>query len=398
MLSNEEFMKEIKNVDRLAIRATYGYNGNVDRSTSFIPLIRIDALPDPYTFLNTATIQSYGNPTLRWEKIGTTNIGIDYSLFDNKLFGKVDTYWKKGKDLIASISIPSANGTTQQKFNNAAMNNIGIELEIGTRQRIYDDKIKFSTSFTFAYNKNKITTLRRNTYVSSDLIDGGTSAYVEGENAQTIWAYRYAGVTDIGTASAPNMQPAYYGPDGQIIPFSKSVVGTSAQEHLENVGTSVPPYTLGLIQQFNIYNFDLSFILTGKFGHRFKGHSFNYPTLSGKLLPNARYEEILNVDPMQMVPLPLNENEPTFQSWGYTAGRMSYLYQDAGHIRLQEVNLSYNLKADWIKKLRIKGLQLYAQGNNLFVITSNKYDEDPEFPLGYLKPSPRYTFGLRANL
>lgn len=247
MLSNEEFFKGVKNVDRLSIRATYGYNGNVDRSTSFIPLIRVDAVPDPYTFLNTATIQSFGNPTLRWEKIGTTNLGVDYSLFSHKLFGKADLYWKKGKDLIASISIPSANGTIQQKFNNAAMNNIGIEIEIGTRHHIFEDKIKSSTSFTFAYNKNKITDLKRTTYASSDLIDGGPSAYVEGENAQTIWAYRYAGITDIGTASTPNLQPAYYGPQDRIIAFGQSTAATTAQEYLENVGTSVPPYTLGLI-------------------------------------------------------------------------------------------------------------------------------------------------------
>lgn len=398
MLSNEIFFEKLKNIDHLALRATYGYNGNVDRSTSFMPLISIDRLPDPYTFQNTATIQSFGNPTLRWEKVGTTNLGIDYSLFGNKLYGKIDAYWKKGKDLIASITIPSANGTVQQKFNNAAMNNIGIELEVGTRQQLYDDKISWAGSVTFAYNKNKITDLKRNNYISTDLVGGGSAAYVEGENAQSIWAYRYAGIVDIGNSTTSNMQPAYYGPNGAPIAFGQSTIGTSAQTYLNKVGTSVPPYTLGLIQELKVYDFNISFILTGKFGHKFKGHSFNYPTISKKLLPNARYEEVLHADPMKMVPLPQNDIETGYQGWSLLAGNMDYLYQNANHVRLQEANLTYNVNPEWIKRMRIKGLQLYAQGNNLFVFTTNKYDEDPEYPLGYTKPTAQYTFGLRANL
>ena len=77
----ENFMSTIKWIDRMNVRATFGYNGNVDRSTSFRPLIATAGSQNIYTGDYTATVSSFGNPTLRWEKTRTWNIGLDYSLF-----------------------------------------------------------------------------------------------------------------------------------------------------------------------------------------------------------------------------------------------------------------------------------------------------------------------------
>ncbi|MEG0518002.1 MAG: SusC/RagA family TonB-linked outer membrane protein, partial [Bacteroidales bacterium] len=109
-IMQENFMKNIEWLDRLSIRATYGYNGNVDRSTSFMPLIKVYSTQDSYIQDFTASISSYGNPALRWEKTGSFDLGIDYAMFNGKLYGKIDFYNKKGKDLIVSMSIPSVNG------------------------------------------------------------------------------------------------------------------------------------------------------------------------------------------------------------------------------------------------------------------------------------------------
>src|SRR5690606_16447051 len=115
-LGREEFAQDLNWLNQLNLRLTYGYNGNVDRSTAFMPLISTTATPDTYTNEYTANISSYGNPTLRWEKTGTWNLGIDYSIFDNTYFGKIDIYNKYGRDLIAQLSIPAINGTTSQRL------------------------------------------------------------------------------------------------------------------------------------------------------------------------------------------------------------------------------------------------------------------------------------------
>ncbi len=390
----EHFLQSVSWLDRLTLRLTYGFNGNVDSSTSFIPLISMESTPDIYTDEITATIASFGNPTLRWEKVGTLNVGFDYSLFEGKLSGKLDVYRKAGKDLLAEISIPSLHGTTSQKFNNARMLNTGVELEVGTAMQF--GEVEWWGSLNFAYNKNKITELYRQNYYASDLAYGGTAAYVEGKNAQTLWAYDYAGVYNVGTKESPDLQPMIEGPEGRFT-FADGTPGGNATTYMLDMGTLVAPYTMGFSSYFTYRNLDFSFILTGKFGHVFKHHSFNYPNLNGKALPNARYDEVLNCDPMEMLPLPQNETEQSYGFWGAYYPFLDYLTDKANHVRLQEVNLTYRFPSKWFGNSGLKNLQIYGQANNLFVIKNNKYGEDPETPLGTLRLQPQYTFGFKLE-
>ncbi|WP_426330182.1 SusC/RagA family TonB-linked outer membrane protein [Pedobacter sp. R-06] len=395
-LSKEKFLNDITWIDRLGIRMTYGYNGNVDKSTAFMPLISSNPNPDIYTQDRTASIASYGNPTLRWEKIGTANLGIDYSLFGGKIFGKLDLYSKKGKDLIADITIPSANGVISQKFNNAGMLNQGIEVEFGTFANI-SDKIRWTGSLNFAYNHNEITKLFRASYQPSNLL-GTTSAYVEGKNANTLWSYKYAGLFNLGTDASLNWQPMIQGPDaGTRFSFANTPLGNPLN-YMVDGGTKVAPYIAGFSSQFRVYDFDFSFIFTGKFGNVFRHNSFNYPLLwAGKVLPNSRLSEVMNADPMTMVPLPKNPNEPSYYNWTSFTPYLDYLVDNASYVRLQEVNLSYNVPVRLLSKFGLARMQLYAQGNNLFIITANKYGEDPEYPIGTVRPQAQYTFGFKLN-
>ncbi|MCW2263080.1 MULTISPECIES: SusC/RagA family TonB-linked outer membrane protein [Sphingobacterium] len=389
-ISKEQFMQESKWIDHLALRATYGYNGNVDRSTSFRPLIAIEPSPNLYTGDYRATISSYGNPNLRWEKTGTWNIGVDYSLFGGSIFGKVDVYNKAGKDLIATLSIPGVNGTTRQNLNNAAMTNKGIELEIGTVQRLRGNDIVWRGNANFSYNKNQITKLFVANYYASSLVGGGSNAYVEGEDSNTLWAYEYTGVK--------NNQPTIAGPNGTFFDFATNTPGNGTT-YLLNMGTTVAPYTLGFTNSFKVYDFNFSFIVTGKFGHKFKREGFNYPaTLQSRVLPNKKINEVLNGDLMQVIPLPLNQIEPRYYFWGRFHPYMNYLVENASHIRMQEINLTYNLPFRLGSKINLKRVQVFAQGNDLFTVVANKAGEDPEYPLGTLKPQPRISLGIKCEL
>lgn len=108
-------MSDLTWLNRLNVRLTYGYNGNVDKSTTFKPLLTTSASPNVITGQYTGSIASYGNPTLRWEKTGTWDLGIDFSLFGSKLYGKIDLYNKLSEDLIAAREISAVNGTTSMK-------------------------------------------------------------------------------------------------------------------------------------------------------------------------------------------------------------------------------------------------------------------------------------------
>ncbi|SEM26382.1 hypothetical protein SAMN05216436_10335 [bacterium A37T11] len=388
-LRKEKFMDRVAWLDQLTVRFTYGYNGNVDPTTAFRPLISTAANPNTYTHDYTASISSYGNPTLRWEKTGSINFGFDYSLLGGKFFGKVDLYSKQGKDLIAQISIPAINGTTSQKLNNAEMSNKGIELELGTHIPIRGNDITWQGSVNFSYNKNKITNLFVAKYEAYSLTDGGTAAYVEGYDANSSWMFQYAGVHD--------GQPMIKGPGDNMFDFTAWTTG-DGREFMLNMGTKVAPYTLGFINSFKIYDFDFSFILTGKFGHVFNRMSFNYPVLWGsRLLPNSKLAEVINGDPASIVPLPQNENEPRYYFWDRFYPYLSYLSENASHIRMQEVYLGYHLPMKKIKALGTSNVQVFLQGNDLFTVLFNDAGEDPEYPMGTINPAPKFTLGVKVG-
>ena len=396
-ISKEAFMQDIDWIDRLTVRATYGYNGNVDKSTSFRPLISVNSTQNTYTHDFTASIQSFGNPDLRWERTGTWDVGIDYSFLGGKLAGKVDVYSKLGKDLMASMSIPSVNGTSSQSLNAAKMTNRGIELEVGTQLPVYEDKIVWTGNLNFSYNKNKIQELYKATYQAYELYGGGTYAYVEGYDANTLWVFEYAGIENRGTEENPDWQPVVKGENGETFDFTGWTTGNGLN-YLKNAGTKVAPYAFGFSNSFKIYNFDLSFLITGKFGHKFMRTGFNYPSMSGgSALPNKYYSEVVNSDPMDMVPIPFDKSEPRYYFWDRFYPYLDYLVESAAHIRLQEVNLTYNMPKHWLQRIGINQLSIYAQGNNLCSWFKNKYKEDPEHPLGSIPLQATYTFGLRFD-
>ena len=339
-IGKEDFMQDAKWIDRLNIRATYGYNGNVDKSTSFRPLISVNSTQNEYTHGFTAAIQSFGNPDLRWERTGTWDVGIDYSFLGGKLAGKIDVYSKLGKDLMASMSIPSVNGTTSQSLNAAKMTNRGIELEVGTQLPIYGDKIVWTGNLNFSYNKNKIQELYKATYRASELYSGGTYAYVEGYDANTLWVFEYAGVENRGTGASLDWQPVVKGVNGETYDFSTWTPGNGL-DYMKNAGTKVAPYAFGFSNSFKIYDFNLSFLITGKFGHKFMRTPFNYPSMAGGSgQPNKYYSEVVNSDPSEQVPIPFDKSEPRYYFWDRFYPYLDYLVESAAHIRLQEVNLT----------------------------------------------------------
>lgn len=396
-IGKEDFMSDISWLDRLMLRATYGYNGNVDKSTSFMPLISVPGSQNIYIQDYTATVSSYGNPTLRWEKTGTIDVGVDFDMFKGKLFGKLDVYNKKGKDLIVSMSIPAVNGTKTQKLNMAEMTNRGFEFELGTTTKLSGNNIVWTGSVNFSYNYNNIDELFKTTYNAYDLYGGGTAAYVQGYNANTLWAFEYAGVENQGTEANPNWQPIVQGKGDEVYDFTGWTPG-DGRDYMLNMGTKVAPVGIGLINSFKIYDFDLSFIFTGKFGHKFNGLTFNYPSMSGgSALPNKLYNEVLNGDPQKVVPIPFGKEEPRYYFWDRFYPYLDYRVQSANHVRMQELNIAYNVNPLLLRKIGLRSAKVYGQANNLFVLTNNKYNEDPEFPMGSLRPTPTVTFGLNLT-
>ncbi len=403
--SKEDFM-DSDAVDFLAFRLTYGFNGNVDRSTSVQPVLKYNTAQDVLISDYTATFSSYGNTSLRWERTGTIDLGVDFDLFDGKISGKFDVYNKKGRDLLATINLASATGANTNKINAAEMTNRGFELELGSAQKWGD--LRWRGSLMLAYNFNRIDKMIRTAYTGYDLSgrnedDSGSSAdvrYRAGYNANTLWSYAYGGVINTGTEAAPAYYPSII-QDGEKVPLVQSQTGDWSN-WMVNSGVSVAPWNMSLSNTFSYGNFDFSFLITGKFGHKFRRLVFNY-TLMPKSLPNLDLKEVISQNGDKYIPFafaPYSDYKyasgiASDMNWWYRYTRyMDYGVESATHFRLQEVTLAYRLPAKTVNKLGIGGLSVYLKGNNLGILTFNKYHEDPEFPLGNIRPVASGTLGV----
>ncbi|HEY9550990.1 MAG TPA: SusC/RagA family TonB-linked outer membrane protein, partial [Prevotella sp.] len=300
-MHNEKFMKDVKWIDMLRPRFTFGSNGNSDASTSTMPLIAINGY-DQFSGELLATIASKGNPTLRWEKTYTTNFGVDFSFWKRKLYGKIDFYSKQGKDILGSVTIPMVNGSRLEVFNNAKISNTGLELVLGSEMNITKD-LHWNGSLTFAYNKSKVKSLYNNSLAYYTMVQGASNFHVEGYALNPLFSYSYAGLQNVGSESKPIMKPVVNLTEGEVMPFGGSTT-VEGRDFLVYQGTTVAPYNLGMTNAFSYRDFDLAFTLTGKFGHKFRRTGFNYAGRGE--IPNAQIGDLNN---NAYAPMPQQDNE-----------------------------------------------------------------------------------------
>ena len=119
--------------------------------------------------------------------------------------------------------------------------------------------------------------------------------------------------------------------------------------------------------------------------------------LEDRGIPNVKLNEVLNSDPNEMVPIPLNDSDAGASFWDRFYPYMSYLATNASLIRVQEINLSYNLPKSCTDWLGIDAVKVYFQANNPANIYFNKWNEDPEFRRGTVRLQQSYLFGIKCS-
>jgi len=388
---NETFMQHAGAFDRLELRLTYGKNGNVERSTSTKALLNVGSSPNPNTGTITATVSSNGNPFLRWEKTTSTNLGVDFALWNNKVFGSIDLYNKKGEGIIGEIALPAATGTILQRFNNAGIINRGIELSLGTSLDIPNTPIHYSTSFNYAYNRNKVTSLYNPSLYAYQLAPP-PGAFVEGRPVNPIYSFTYLGMKD-GI-------PQLAGPNGTSRSFSDVTLynlglGLSFMNY---EGTTVPPHTLGWVNNIQVQNFNLTAIFVGKMGGVYRNPAFAYNTLVGVGKPfiDRVVHDVLAGDPN--VPGFGKPNETGLIAWGRYAPYLNTLVESSSYIECKELTLEYTLSKRLADVIKVNNVKVFAQTRDLGMIWhANSKGYNPDWLPGTNRPAQTYTFGINLQ-
>ncbi|WP_165973339.1 SusC/RagA family TonB-linked outer membrane protein [Pedobacter sp. ok626] len=386
---NERFMDNIAAVDRLDIRLTYGKNGNVDGSTSTKALLNIGSGLNGSTGTITGTVSDNGNPFLRWEETTSTNFGIDFALLNNKLFGSIDLYNKRGEGIIGVVALPAATGTTSQKFNNASITNRGIEISLGTNIAIPNTSINYSTSFNYAYNYNNINSLYNPSLYVYQMIEG---TFVEGRPVNAVYSFDYLGMKDgvpyvagpNGTTQSLNDVTLYN--RGLGLPF------------LNYEGTATPPHTLGWVNNIRVHDFNLTAIFVGKMGGVYRNPGFQYSTTVGydKTFVNKYISDVLAGNPN--VPGFGNPDETKLYLWDRYSPALSSLVESSSYIELKELTLEYKLSKKLAKAIQVNNVKIFAQTRDLGMIWhANSKGYNPDWLPGTNRPVQSYTFGVNLQ-
>lgn len=388
--SKETFLEDVAWLNRLGLRFTYGLNGNVEKSTSPLPLISMAQNTSTTTGTLISSVSNLGNPELRWETTATTNVGVDFAVLNNKLYGKLEFYNRVGKDVVGNVALPALTGTTVQKYNNAGMLNRGFELELTGDLKAADKRFGWRSTLTYAYNKNKITSLYYPSIYASQLAAG---TFVEGRPVGSLYSFSYAGTKE-GV-------PHIYGPDGVTSPMNDISLNSRALglTFMNYEGTGIPPHTLGWSNNFKYKDFSLYVFITGNFGGFFKRPTNNVmPSVGGAKTSVGRFMSEVFESDGSLYPTFPNSGDKQYYLWERYLPHLSYFVESSSFIRLKEIMLEYNLSSEWIRKIKMQDARLFLQVRDLGLIyTANKKHYDPEWLPGRNKPVTTFTFGINVK-
>ena len=393
-LDKEDFMANIDAIDMLKLRASYGVQGNIDKSTS--PFVvgqydNVSILPGT----NEEAIQATNapNPNLRWEKTTSSNIGFDLSLFNNRVFLTGDYYSRKSTDLIGLRSIPLENGYNFISTNWATVSNKGYELSINTTN-INTPNFRWTSGLNIAHNKSVVEDI--------EIPENNLKPSLKGYSVKAIFALKTAGLDSNGLplfwkngrkVTAVEFYNLEEGVDGSQL---------SREDHRNlytYAGDGMPKFTGGFRNTFSYKQFDLRVLTNFNIKQTVRAEPTYNPT---QAQPGSNYNTDILKAGTGKYPALIGANSPGFNtnllySWynTYDAGNtykdLDIWLKDISYIRISSIRLSYALPKKQLEKLRISGLNFNLEARNMFVIGTD-YDGyfDPEtYGSLYAQPIPK---------
>ncbi|SJN49838.1 SusC/RagA family TonB-linked outer membrane protein [Sphingobacterium sp. JB170] len=386
-------------LDMLKLRLTYGYNGNVNTGASAVMTAYYST--NYSTGLRYAEIRNPGNPQLRWERVGVWNLGVDFSLFDNRLQGSVDVYRKRATDLLGQLETDPTNGFVvidQKKnlVNYGAMDTRGLDLQLSITplRRSFEwriDKIIGSTG-------NKVTRYEFDALSGETLRTRVGNAYSgaivkEGVSLDALYTLPWHGL-DEATGNPLVMLNEQKSQDYTAYIAQLSV------EQLQHQKIQVPRYYGSLRNTFSWKNFNASFNIVWKAGYYFMRSTVNYNTLYSMNKMNKDYEnrwQRPGDEERTDVPSRALITQTNLGGRDFVYASSAAVMENGAHIRLRDVRLAYQLPQNHSFGKGVRAT-VFIYGNNLGILwRANKHGIDPDLSQATLLPGRSWSAGLRID-
>ncbi len=407
---NEPWMQRQSVISELALRASYGWQGNVVEN--FGPEL-IAQIPDIPIHTNTAEymlkIKSLGYADLRWEKTKTVNLGADFGLFKNRITVSLEYYQKNTEDMIVYKEVPEEYGITSMPVNGGNMLNQGIELALsGTIIRSKD--FVWSFSLNSSKNRNKVDSDISKDWDWRSAVSGELNK--RGYPVSSFWVFEFKGLDPNDGSPLFEFPTKEENPEAQF----------DATVYMKHAGRLEPDFSGGLSTVFRYK----SFMLAGSFNLGLGGKKFLYamfhspwelPSAYDNLpkelvnrwrkpgdekitripaIPSRLYSYDSGDDKAKRIKLPLpgyQQDEYVYELYNYSDERVT----NASFFRCNNLSLSYQFTGDLLKSLCLQNLSLSLAVGNPFIIVSKDYKGvDPEVATGN-QPIPR-TWSIGLNI
>lgn len=364
-ISEEAFMRDIKWIDELKLRGDFGVTGN-QNFDSYKSLNTMSGFG--YYYYNGKYFQVWGpsknvNSDLKWEKGKNWNIGLDFGLFNNSVYGSLNYYNRRQQDLLGNYKVSVPPYLFDETFVNVGtMKNSGFELDI-TWNAVKTRDFDYSLSVVGATMENKFVNFSNSQFVGQDFYDvcGTQDPYPyhylqrieKGKRLGNFYMLKYAGIDADGDWIV-------YDKDGDLI---NADAATDADRQV--VGNGLPKFTGSMTHNFRYKNLDLSLFFRGAFGYDiFNIHDFYYGTKSfiGNVLEKAYGKnDQINANPAVT----------------------DYFLERGDYLKLDMLTLGYTLSTQYkfLSKIRV-----YGTAKNLFTITKFSGIDPSSYQINGLEP------------
>lgn len=390
-ISEEKFMQQLKNIDDLKLRVSWGKLGNQNVGNSYYPFttqMKFGITTMGGQVVNRASFEDMPNNLIRWETTESIDIGLDMTLF-NRLSITADYYQKETRDILLSLPIPYTIGLNAPVQNAGVVENKGWEFGITYRDKIGD--FQYNVNFNLSDVKNKITDLRGQDQT-------GFIVHREGHPISSIYGYVAEGYfqSEEEIANSPTQM-------GNVKPGDIKYKNMNGDNKINNedkvvIGSSIPRYTFGLNLGANYKGFDLSMFFqgVGKADGYLDGPGI-IPFASGGSVGGSvleSFKDYWTEDNRDAAYPRLAFNETN------NSQISTFWLKDASYLRLKNLQIGYTIPINITKKWGVNHLRLFANGTNLFTIDNFWDGYNVEAPTGMVNFYPQvkvYSFGLELK-
>lgn len=357
-IDREAFMSNVRFIDQLKLRSSYGVNGNAQIGNyDWQPQYAYTAT---YNQQPGSTPSNVGDSNLTWELNKPFNIGLDVAILKNRVSVSADWYVRTSSDLLLDVPLSRTSGFSNTLRNLGEMENRGIELTINAIP-VQSKNFEWNINFNFANNKNKITSLPG----GNDIADGNFIMR-QGESYRTFFQRAYAGV------NPDNGNPEWY-TDATKSTKVGTYPGASARVLS---GNALPKYFGALTNSLKFKGFTFEAQLYYNFGN------YVYDTWGSFLItgtnPNlgkvARaLDRWTKAGQVTDIPKYIYGDTRNF------AGAHSFWLKQGDFVRLRNIQVGYELPKQIISKAKLQNVHFYVRGTNLWTwVKDDDLPFDPE--------------------